>query len=206
MSDTNEAKLADFDLDAWIDGTTGITGVARLIQRGDLLARLDELERELEIVKRIPDDDRGVVDRTREQVEADIEAVYEQLHDSMLLLHIQDRTEGRRRAVRDRLKAKKVTDVDTVNLHILADAIVKVETPDGRAVPLPPDGFPPEKLREIRDRLGDSALLDAWRVFGEVTSQAPAVRAPLSRARSLRTAGTMSRSRYGRRASGASRR
>ena len=206
MSEANAAKRADFDLDARIDGTTGITGLARIIQRGDLLAEVDRLEAELEVARRVPAGDRGVGDRSSQQIRDELDQVVEQIWSTTLVLHVQDRTEGRREQIRERLRKQGVSDADTISLHVIADAIVRVETPDGRVVPLPEGGFPASKLREIRDRLGDSALLDLARVFREVTSQAPAVPAPLSHAPSSTRDGTTSRSRSGRRGSGASRR
>lgn len=184
-----QAKVADFNLDQWIDGTTGITGMARLVQKGELLAERDRLVAELEVVKRIPATDRGLGDRSPKVVEAEIEQVYEQIWDSMLWLHVQDRTEDRRKQIHDRLK-KQGVDGEDIGLHVVADAIVKVETSDGRIIPLSEEGFPVGKLRAIRDRCGDAVLIDLSRVFREVTGSAPAVRAPLSRSSSSRPGGT----------------
>jgi hypothetical protein len=192
-AETNgEVKLADFDLDQWIDGTQGITREARMIQRGDLLAEVDRLERLAEIVQKIPAAERGVGDPTPETVKGQLDTVRAQLWDSMLVVHVQDRTEARRGQIRDRLR-KQGVDRQDIGLHLIADAIVRVETPDGRVVPLPEEGFPAGKLRAIRDRMGDSALFDLIRVYGEVTSQAPAVSAPLSRAPSSTGGGSTSR-------------
>src|SRR5690554_6160222 len=129
MSD-NESKpvAADFDLDAWIDGTCGITGMARLIQRGDLLAKVDRLEAELQAAKRAGIAERGLADRSVEQIKAEIDEVYEQIWDSMLWVKVQDRTLARREAIAERLKKQGVTDNDTIGLHLIADSIVGVET------------------------------------------------------------------------------
>lgn len=181
---------ADFDLDDWISGTTGITGTAPIYQRGDLLAELDNLERRIEIAKAIPDSQRGAEDDSPKTLQAQWEQTAEELVSSSILAYIQDRTEGRRQAIRDRLKKDKVDDQDTIGLHILADAIVKVETRDGRVKEFP-DGFPPEKLRAIRDRGGDNALTAAWSTFRKVVSQEPDVSAPLSRRSSSRSVGRM---------------
>src|SRR5690554_1275893 len=206
MSD-NESKpvAADFDLDAWIDGTCGITGMARLIQRGDLLAKVDRLEAELQAAKRAGIAERGLADRSVETIKAEIDQVYEQIWDSMLWVKVQDRTLARREAIAERLKKQGVTDNDTIGLHLIADSIVGVETADGRQIPLPEGGFPPEKLRAIRDRAGDAALIELNRVFMEVTAEAPAVQAPLSRASSAPRAGSTSPRRSARRGSGGSR-
>lgn len=203
MSENDVA--AEFDLDAWIDGTCGITGMARLVQRGDLLAKVDRLEAELQAAKRAGVADRGLGDRSVQTIRAEIDQVYEQIWDSMLWVKVQDRTEARREKIRDQLRKKGVDNADTIGLHIVADSIVAVETADGRQIPLPEGGFPPEKLRQIRDKAGDAALIELNRVFMEVTAEAPAVQAPLSRASSATPAGSTSPRRSARRASGASR-
>lgn len=182
--------VAEFDLDAWINGTTGVTGTARIVQRGDLLAEMDNLERRIEIAKGVPASERGADDDSPDTLRAQWEQVAEQVVASSIIAYIQDRTEGRRQGIRDRLKKDKVTDADTIGLHVLADAIVKVASPDGLAREFP-DGFPPEKLRAIRDRGGDSVLVAAWATFSRVTSQEPDVSSPTSRRSYSRTNGRM---------------
>jgi len=181
------ASVSDnFDLDAWIDGTCGMTRTAKIYQRGDLFAQMDQLERELAVAKKIPKEDRGVEDRAPEQVQAELDQITEQIGRSAITVHIQDRTDERRRQIREGLKKNglkpetKEEDNDTLLLHVLADAIIRVEGADGKSKELP-DGFPVEKLRALRDRLGDSALIEVWQTFHKVTSEAPNVAAPLSR-------------------------
>jgi hypothetical protein len=176
---------SDFNLDEWINGTCGLTKPARIYQRGDLIAKLDRLDEEIEAAKVVAKGDRGINDKSPEQLRKEWDTVAEELASTALLVHVQDRTQERRRGIRDRMvkegmKLSDENDTDTILLHAVADAIVKVETPDGRIKELP-DGFPPNKLRDIRDRLGDAALLPLMIAFNEVTQQAPSVAAPLSR-------------------------
>lgn len=176
---------SDFDLDAWIDGTCGLTKPARIYQRGDLITKLDRLDEELAAAKVVAKGDRGINDKSPDQLQKEWDSVAEELASTALLVHVQDRTQERRRRIRDRmvkdgLKLSDENDTDTILLHTVADAIVKVETPDGKVKELP-DGFPPNKLREIRDRLGDAALLPLMIAFNQVTQEAPSVAAPLSR-------------------------
>lgn len=183
----------DFDLDGWIDGTCGMTRTARIYQRGDLFARLDELEGELEVSKKVRKEDRGVDDRAPEQVQSELDELAETLLATAITVHIQDRTNERRRGIGERLKKQglKVEDSDdneTISLHLLADAIIRVESADGKTRAFP-DGFPVEKLRALKDRLGDSALIDAWNAFHKVTGEAPSVAAPLSRTSSSNRGG-----------------
>ena len=180
------ASLPDnFDLDAWVDGTCGITRLATVYQRGDLLATIDRLKQEHDAAKRVPAEQRGVADRTPDTILDEWEAVATQLADSAMIVHVQDRTEERRRNIQKRLEKEglnpdKPDDDTTILLHKVADAIVKVELPGG-AVKEMPDGFPVNKLRAIKDGLGDSGLYDTLRAFRQVTLEAPTVTAPLSR-------------------------
>jgi len=173
-----------FDLDGWIGGTCGITRRATIYQRGDLFAEVDRLKQEHGDAERIPPEQRGVADRTPDTIHAEWETAATQLVQSAMVVHVQDRTEERRRAIQDRLVKRDKLDPDTpdddttILLHKLADAIVKVELPGG-VVKEFPDGFPPAKLREIKDRLGDSGLYDALRAFREATLAAPTVTVPL---------------------------
>ncbi len=175
----------DFNLDDWIDGTCGLTRIAKIYQKGHLFAEVDRLERELSFAKKIRKEDRGLDDKSPEQLQRELDSVYEELASSALTVHVQDRTDERRRAIRERLKKQGLKvdeddDLDTIILHVIADAIVKVETANGKVKNLP-DGFPVEKLRALRDRLGDAALFDVKAAFNKVTMEAPSVAAPLSR-------------------------
>lgn len=182
-------NTATFDLDAWIDGTCGITTTAKIYQRGDLLPEIERLQRELEIAKEIPKDQRGVTDVGPDAIEERYAEVAQQWADSAITVYIQDRTEERRRNIRNTVlkplkldpeKDKVPVDVqDTIILNWIADAIVKVE--QGGAVKDLPDGFPVNKLRALRDRLGDSGLVEVRDAFFRVISDAPSVAAPLSR-------------------------
>jgi hypothetical protein len=179
------AAPADFDLDAWIDGTCGLTRTARIYQRGDLLAVLSKLEDEIEVAKKVPKDDRGVDDKSPEQLQQEWDAAAEEMMQSSMIVHVQDRTTERRQGIAEGLKKKglkldKQEDMDTINLHLLADAIVKIESHDGKVRDMP-GGFPVEKLRNLKERLGDAAIIDAWNAFTKVTQEAPTVAAPLSR-------------------------
>lgn len=177
-----------FDLDKWIDGTCGLTKIATVYQRGDLFAEVEKLQKELAKAEKISKDQRGVGDRAPEQVEEEWAAAAQKLTDSAILLHVQDRTEERRRKIRgDLAKTMKVDldklnadDDETITLHVIADAIVKVETPDGKVKDLP-DGFPPNRLRDLKDRLGDAGIYDLIETYRRVTMEAPLVAAPLSR-------------------------
>jgi hypothetical protein len=183
----------ELDLDKWIDGSCGLTRTAKIFQRGDLIAQIDRLEKErdvaVEIAKSVPKGERGLNDRGPEQIQREIDDLSREVSASALIVHIQDRTEERRYKIRkQKLKELGIKDgenpsfedSETLQYAVIADAIVKLETPDGKTKDLP-DGLPANKLREMVERLGDAALGDLWTAYRRVTMEAPSVSAPLSR-------------------------
>lgn len=195
-SDEVNSVSDELDIDAWIDGTCGLTRTARVYQRGDLITKLDAIERELEVAKKTPKDQRGVEDKTPETLQAEYEEIAEQLVQSAMVFHVQDRTEERRFKLRQGLlKELKVSDEtklsfedsETINIRVIADAIVKVES-NGKTRALP-EGFPPNSLRALIQSVGDAALGDLWLAFRRVTMEAPHISAPLSRRSSSEAGG-----------------
>jgi hypothetical protein len=183
----DQPALSDLDLDAWIDGTTGITGTARIVQRGDLLDDRQRLEDELRLAKKVRPEDRGIDYRGPEQIQNELDNVNRQIYDSMLVVTMQDRTAQHRQQIRD--QAAKDLKLDPTNLIEyrqtlllveIADSIIKVETADGREFPLS-GGFGWERLKKLLDRSGDASLMELVTRYQEMVSTAPAVQAPLSR-------------------------
>jgi hypothetical protein len=200
------------DLDGWIDGTCRLTRSAKVFQRGDLLTQILQLESEREIsiaeldgAKKTAAKDRGLTDRTPDLIQAEIDELTRQIDElsetaaaSALTVHVQDRTEVRRETIRmgvlkklgidkDKLTDASPEDRETVSLHVLADAIIKVEQ-SGKTLEFP-DGFPVPKLRSMVERLGDAAFQGVWTAYYRVTSEAPDVSAPLSRRSSFAPGG-----------------
>lgn len=214
MTDEQPELSADFDLDAWIDGTCGITAVARIVQRGDLIAERSRLEDELRVTRKLRPEERGLNDASPESVQSRLDAVNRQLYESMLVVTIQDRTSDHRTRVREEATATEGLNAkddrvryNTVALLAeIADSIIKVETADGKAIPVGADGFGWERLERIRERCGEAALLELVERYREMTSTAPAVQAPFSPSSSPAHGGTTSPPKSGRRGSGASRR
>ncbi|MEU5156746.1 hypothetical protein [Glycomyces sp. NPDC021274] len=189
---TDQPALSDLDLDAWIDGTTGMTTVARIAQRGDLLDDRQRLEDELRLAKRVRAEDRGIDYRGPEQIQSELDNINRQFYESMLVVTMQDRTADHRRKIRD--EATKELGLDakadpgryhmTLTLVEIADSIIKVETADGREIPMGAEGFGWQRLEKIRERCGESSLMELADRYREMTSSAPAVQAPLSRSSS----------------------
>lgn len=199
---TDQPALGDLDLDAWIDGTTGITTTARIVQRGDLLDDRQRLEDELRLAKKIRPDDRGLDYRGPEQIQAELDNVNRQIYESMLVVTLQDRTSQHRKEIRakatQQLEAMGVdpkTDLgrysDALALAEIADAIVKVETAGGKEFPLGPEGFGWQRLQKLLDKSGEASILELAGRYREMTSSAPAVQAPLSRSSSSTRGGAI---------------
>jgi hypothetical protein len=176
----------DFDLDAWIDGTTGITASARIIQRGDLIATRIALEEELQAARKNRQPERGVNDRGTESTRAELDAVNAQIWASSIVVTMEDRTADHRKKVRAQAAADlELNQKDeperffhTLLLVEIADSIVKVETPEGKTIPMGPDGFGWRRLQAIREKCGDAALIEVVERYQKMTSSAPAVQAP----------------------------
>jgi len=196
---TDQPALSDLDLDAWIDGTTGITATARIVQKGDLLDDRQRLEDELRLTRKIRAEDRGIDYRGTEQIQADLDSVNKRIYESMLVVTIQDRTADHRRKIREAVASELGLDAkaDAARYHMtltlveIADSIIKVETADGREIPLGSNGFGWERLDRIRERCGESALMELADRYREMTSSAPAVQAPLSRSSSSTRGGAI---------------
>lgn len=186
MTEEQPMLAPEFDLDAWIDGTCGVTALARIIQRGDLIATRIELEEELKAAAKTRPVDRGVTDRSPEHLRAQLDEVNAQIWGSSIIVTLQDRTTEHRKKVRaavaDSLDINQKDDPDgyfrALLLAEIADSIVKVETPEGKEIPLGPAGFGWERLAKIRERCGDAALIEVVERYQKMTSSAPAVQAP----------------------------
>lgn len=196
---TDQPALSDLDLDAWIDGTTGITAVARIAQRGDLLDDRQRLEDELRLAKKVRAEDRGIDYRGPEEIQNELDNVNRQFYESMLVVTMQDRTADHRRAIRDAATKELGLDskADPGNYHMtltlveIADSIIKVETADGREIPMGAEGFGWQRLEKIRQKCGESSLMELADRYREMTSSAPAVQAPLSRSSSSTRGGAI---------------
>jgi hypothetical protein len=150
VNDTNTAgEIADetpaldpqtFDLDSWISGVTGTVRAVTLYQRPDLIAEIDELQRQLRIIESMPAEDRGMNDATPDSIRQRIEQVARDFEASALVFKVQGRSDEAREAIAKRLKKQNVTDEYTVVLHQLVDAIIE------------PQGVTVEFLRVLGER------------------------------------------------------
>lgn len=176
----------DFDLDAWIDGTTGATARAKIVRRGDLIAERQRLQEELRTVRQVRPADRGVGDRSPESVQDDLDRVEAEIWESAIVVTMQDRTDAHRRevhaAVAEEIGLSRKDDpqryTEVTTLAEIADSIIKLETADGREVPLPAGGIGWERLQAIREQSGEAALIELADRYNQMKSTSPAVQAP----------------------------
>ena len=202
----------DFDIDAWIDGTTGITATARIIKRGDLVAERQRLRDELRVAKQIRPLERSVGDPTPESVQEELDRVEAEIWSSSIVVTMQDRTEARRAEIRDAVAAAEGLSAtedpqryrDVTTLAVIADSIIKLETADGREIPIPAGGFGWERLERIREQAGEASLLELAERYSTMTQTSPAVQAPFSLSSSSGRGGATSRRNSGRPARGGS--
>jgi hypothetical protein len=194
MTEPNLHALPDsFDLDSWIDGTCKVTLTAKVYQRGDLITEIDRIQQELETVRKIPKDQRSAADKTPETLADEWERLATIVAKTAMTFYVEDRTEERRRKIRNRLvkdnnlDPANQDDQETIILHWMADAVTKVEV-DGVTTEFP-DGFPVNKLREIKNRVGDSGLMNLRDAYFQVINEAPTVAAPLSQGSSSNRGG-----------------
>lgn len=191
----------NFDLDAWISGTTGMTTMAHIVQRGDLAVERERLREELRAAKQIRPVERSVGDRTPETVQDDLDQVEAEIWETSIVVTMQDRTVDHRNEVRDAAcEAEGLTLKDdperyrtVAKLAEIADSIVKLEAADGRELPLPAGGFGWQRLQAIREQSGEAALIELVDRYSQMTSSSPAVQAPFSRSSSSGRGGGTSR-------------
>ncbi len=202
----------NFDLDAWISGTTGITATARIIKRGDLVGERQRLQEELRAAKQLRAHERAVGDRAPESVQEDLDRVEAEIWESSLVVTMQDRTSDHRNEIRAQavedleldLKEEPEWSTTVLALVEIADSIIRVETADGRELPLPAGGFGWERLQQIREQSGEAALLELADRYHQMKSNSPAVQAPFSLSSSSGRGGGTSRRSSGPRGRGGS--
>lgn len=199
-------KAASLNLDNWINGVTTHRRNANVIQRGDLIKRLHELGRELEVQEQVEPEERGVGDEAPESLQSEIEQIEREVWDSTIVVTVEDRTEIRRTDIREKQKKKGVQDYTVLGLHVIADAIVMVKTTGGEILAQGYNCVSYDQLATIRTNAGDVALLQLNSEFNKLISTAPEVSAPLSRGSSSTSSGATSQRRAKRRKRGGSRR
>ena len=165
--ETPQLDPKTFDLTAWINGATSTVRAVTLYQRPDLVAQVDELQRQLRVAEAIPEDDRGMNDATPQGIRQRLEQVAKEFEASALVFKVEGRSDEAREKIAKKLKKQNVTDEYEVALHQLADAIGE------------PKGVTVEFLRVLSDR-SESQLKKLNATFLAANFVAPQVDVPFS--------------------------
>lgn len=129
--DATEATPDDFDPAAWLAGATGTHRSVTVYARGDVMAELDELERQARIARQVPDDDRTLGDPTPDTLLARREELYRQFTSSALTIRLEGRDEAHHRAIDKRLKKAGVASNDDEGEQTLAYLASAIVSPKG---------------------------------------------------------------------------
>jgi len=175
---TPDIAPADFDLDAWIDGSKPTERSCTITGRGDLVAQAETLLRRYEAAKRTPDTERGINDDTPESLAAAMEDLERQLDASRSTWVLSALTPEQVEAARKAADAAKPTDGDPeYTAHLVAAAVVRVVQPDGAVA----EHVSVEQILRLRARLGDAVMMRLAETMSRAMSEEPSIQAPFSR-------------------------
>lgn len=158
---------ATFDLTAWINGATSTVRAVTLYQRADLLAEVDELNRQLRLAESIPEGDRGMGDPSPQGIRRKLEQVAGEFQASAVVFKVESRSTDARERIAKRAKKQGVTDENEVVLHQLVDAIKE------------PAGVTVEHLRTLNER-SEAQVRLLMTAASMANVQAPRVDVPFS--------------------------
>ena len=118
MTDTPET----FDLDAWLAGASRPQRSVRIYQRGDMLAELDELGREIELAEAVGDAERSLTDASPAALRQKYAELSEKFAASCLDVRVQGHdVDETREIMGDRHDKSQVSAVEKDLVH---DALV----------------------------------------------------------------------------------
>lgn len=165
----------DFDLDSWMQGLRPTVRAYTIYQRADLLAELEDLEKQLQLVE-APDADEYTMadDRSTEELNTRINALYQQLLDSRVTFKVEARSAEwlKEKGLEvKRMKGYSALSKDDkaamVTRHQLADAVVQ------------PKGITVEHLERLEEVAG-AQYRGLVATFFDACTHAPQVTAPTS--------------------------
>ncbi|MGN6245111.1 MAG: hypothetical protein ACTHQ3_15775 [Motilibacteraceae bacterium] len=193
MSTTEHDDIApaDFDLDAWIDGTKPTERSCVIVGRGDLIAQAEELLRQYEALQR-SEREASVTETTLGALEAEMEQVEQQIEASKAVWYLKALTpEEIRTAAKAAEKAAKRSgdpakdENADYTAYQIAAAVVRVERADGSTAA----GITGPQILKLKDRLGEAVVLQLFSTLQKAMSEDPSVSAPFSRKSSPGRAG-----------------
>jgi hypothetical protein len=156
----------DFDFDAWLSDAKRPERSVTVYKRADLLGDLDALERKLEEVRNIPEEDQALGE-SPDGVEAQYLALLQQFHDSGLTIRVHGLNQDEMDAIGKAGKEAKETD-DEVGRRLIEKALVSPK-------------LSYEQLGNLSKSIGDAQMQKIATAYRLATLQAPEATAPFSR-------------------------
>lgn len=180
LDETPDVAEDTFKLDDWIRGIQPTIRSVKLYGRADLLADIDELDRQIKARRAAgPEGEDSLDEESTSALQDRLEQLYAQFAASAITFRVQGRSDQWRDDALKRLKKDGIDDENERTLRLLADSIV---TPAGvtyeHLVHL-------QKVSEPQVKM----LLVAW---GMANHQPPRVDVPFSPASSGKTGGRQS--------------
>lgn len=145
MSENDELDPDTWDLDDWIDGVTRPTETVRLYRKGHLNDRLKDLERRIDLARRVPAEERGITDDSPESLMDEWQLVAQELSDSALPVRVQALTEPEIDAAKKAAKRDHKDDDTAWAVYVAAAGTVQPR-------------FSPTQLMKVRQRAGDAQI------------------------------------------------
>lgn len=143
--DEQELDPDSFDLDDWIDGVTRPTETVRLYRKAHLNDRLKELERRIDLARRVPVEERGITDDSPESLLDEWQQVAQELSESALPVKVQALTEPEIDAAKKAAKRDHKDDDTAYFVYVVAAGTVSPR-------------FTPQQLAKVRERAGDAQI------------------------------------------------
>lgn len=155
----------DFDFDAWLSDAQRQKRSVVIYKRADLLADLDDLERQLANAAEVPEEDRSLADKTG-KLQAQYLAKLQQFHDSGLKITVKGLTRDEIDNIGKAAKVEKLTTSQT-GRRLIEAALVSPR-------------LSYEQLGQLEDAIGDAQMNKIVQAYQLATMKAPEVTAPFS--------------------------
>lgn len=180
VDETPQLDEASFSLDTWIRGIQPTIRSVTLYGRADVLAQIDELERQIKLARAAgPEGEQGLDEETPAGLQTRLEELYETFSASALTFRVQGRSDQWREDADKRLKKAGVTDETERTLRALADSIVS------------PAGITYEHLAHLQD-VSEPQIKMLLVAYAMANHTPPRVDVPFSHASSAKTGGRKS--------------
>lgn len=156
----------DFDFDDWLSDAQRTKRSTIIYKRADLLAELDDLERQLANAAEVPEADQSLADSTG-ALEAQYLAKLQAFHDSGLKVTVQGLTRDEIEDISKAAKAEKLTNSQT-GRRLIEAALVSPK-------------LSYDQLGALEQAIGDAQMNRIVQAYQLATMKAPEVTAPFSR-------------------------